>query len=105
MADPAFPRDEPPYDAPERAMLIGWLEFHRATLAWKCGGLDDAQLRLRSVMPSALSLLGLIRHMADVERGWFANAWAARGCPTATRGPMSRRRFLRGRRCRRRGGV
>ena len=81
MADPAFPRDEPPYDAPERAMLIGWLEFHRATLAWKCGGLDDAQLRRRSVMPSALSLLGLIRHMADVERGWFANAWGGEGLP------------------------
>ncbi len=52
-------------------MLIGWLDFHRATLALKCEGLDAEQLARRAVPPSALSLLGLVRHMAEVEQVWF----------------------------------
>ncbi|MEU1515475.1 DinB family protein [Streptomyces sp. NPDC005811] len=64
-------RTEPAQNAGERAMLEGWLEYHRQTLAWKCEGLTDAQLRTAAVPPSELSLLGLVRHMADVERGWF----------------------------------
>ena len=52
-------------------MLTTWLDYHRDTLAWKCEGLTDDQLRERAVPPSSLSLLGLVRHMADVERGWF----------------------------------
>jgi uncharacterized damage-inducible protein DinB len=52
-------------------MLNGWLEHHRAILLWKCEGLTGDQLRQRSVPPSTMSLLGLIRHMTDVERGWF----------------------------------
>ncbi|GGX67667.1 DinB family protein [Streptomyces fructofermentans] len=64
-------RSEPAPDAGERAMLEGWLDYHRDTLAWKCAGLDDAQLRTASVPPSEFSLLGLVRHMAEVERGWF----------------------------------
>jgi uncharacterized damage-inducible protein DinB len=52
-------------------MLTGWLDYHRATLAWKCEGLTDDQLRERSVPPSGLSLLGLVRHMTENERGWF----------------------------------
>jgi len=52
-------------------MLAGWLEHHRAILVWKCEGLTDEQLRQRAVPPSSLSLLGLIRHMTDVERCWF----------------------------------
>ena len=64
-------RSEPPLTAPEREMLDGWLEYHRATLAWKCEGLSDDQLRERAVPPSSLSLIGLVRHMAEVERGWF----------------------------------
>ena len=64
-------RVDPPYVAPEREMLESWLEFHRATLLWKCDGLDDEQLRFRSVEPSSMSLLGLVRHMAEVERNWF----------------------------------
>ncbi|MFD8750774.1 DinB family protein [Kitasatospora sp. NPDC059577] len=52
-------------------MLRGFLDFHRATLAMKCEGLDDEQLRLRSSPPSTLTLLGLVRHMAEVERTWF----------------------------------
>ncbi|MGW4052329.1 DinB family protein [Streptomyces sp. NPDC004779] len=57
--------------AGERQALEQWLEFHRATLAMKCAGLTDEQLRTVSVPPSELSLLGLVRHMAEVERGWF----------------------------------
>jgi uncharacterized damage-inducible protein DinB len=52
-------------------MLDTWLDFHRATLLMKCSGLDDGQLKTRSVPPSSLSLLGLVRHMTEVERGWF----------------------------------
>ncbi|MCC9711897.1 DinB family protein [Streptomyces sp. MNU76] len=64
-------RTEPSVTAGERAMLEGWLDHHRETLALKCEGLDDAQLRTASVPPSQLSLLGLVRHMAEVERIWF----------------------------------
>ena len=52
-------------------MLEAWLDFHRQTLLVKCSGLTAEQLRQRSAPPSTLSLLGLVRHMADVERGWF----------------------------------
>ncbi|MFD3701843.1 DinB family protein [Nocardia sp. NPDC058658] len=55
----------------ERPMLQSWLDFHRQTLLGKCGGLDGEQLATRSVEPSTLSLLGLVRHMTDVERSWF----------------------------------
>ncbi|GAA1431616.1 DinB family protein [Streptomyces thermospinosisporus] len=64
-------RRVPAADADERTMLEGWLDFHRQTLAWKCAGLTDEQLRTAAVPPSELSLLGLVRHMADVERAWF----------------------------------
>ncbi|WP_416983687.1 DinB family protein [Streptomyces sp. T028] len=69
-------RTEPAQNADERAMLEGWLEYHRQTLEWKCEGLTDAQLRTAAVPPSELSLLGLVRHMADVERGWFRRVLA-----------------------------
>jgi uncharacterized damage-inducible protein DinB len=52
-------------------MLNGWLDFHRWILLWKCEGLNESQLKQRAVPPSGLSLLGLVRHMAEVERGWF----------------------------------
>jgi uncharacterized damage-inducible protein DinB len=64
-------RAEPSLTANERDMLEGWLAYHRATLAWKCEGLSPDQLRERAVPPSSMSLLGLVRHMAEVERGWF----------------------------------
>ncbi len=54
----------------ERAALEDRLEFHRTTLLMKCGGLTPEQLALRSVPPSRLSLLGLVRHMSGVE-AWF----------------------------------
>ncbi|MFG2954139.1 DinB family protein [Streptomyces sp. NPDC048291] len=64
-------RRMPALDAAERTMLEGWLDFHRQTLAVKCEGLTDAQLRTASVEPSPLSLMGLVRHMTDVERSWY----------------------------------
>ncbi|MPY62290.1 DinB family protein [Streptomyces spongiae] len=69
-------RTEPATDADERSMLEGFLDYHRQTLEWKCEGLDDAQLRTASVPPSELSLMGLVRHMADVERSWFRRVLA-----------------------------
>jgi uncharacterized damage-inducible protein DinB len=57
--------------AGERPMLEAWLDFHRQTLLAKCAGLTADQLSQRSAPPSGLSLLGLVRHMAEVERGWF----------------------------------
>ncbi|WP_328890162.1 DinB family protein [Streptomyces sp. NBC_00316] len=69
-------RSEPALTAAERPMLEGWLDYHRDTLALKCAGLTDAQLREASVPPSELSLLGLVRHMAEVERGWFREVLA-----------------------------
>ena len=51
-------------------MLTAWLDYHRETLAWKCEGLTDDQLRERAVAPSSMSLLGLVRHLTEVET-WF----------------------------------
>ncbi|MFI7702420.1 DinB family protein [Nonomuraea sp. NPDC049480] len=65
------PRTPPPLTGDELTVLNNWLEWHRATLAVKCAGLSDEQLRARSAPPSTLSLLGLVRHMAHVERMWF----------------------------------
>ena len=64
-------REDPRRVAGERPMYQSWLDFHRGTLLWKCAGLSDAQLKSASVPPSALTLLGLLRHMAEVERWWF----------------------------------
>jgi uncharacterized damage-inducible protein DinB len=67
----ATERPDPPRIAGEREMLRAWLDFHRATLAWKCDGLSDDELRRRSMPPSTLTLLSLVRHLAEVERAWF----------------------------------
>ena len=61
----------PPLTGGEREMLRAFLDYHRATLALKCDGLTDEELRRQSMPPSTLSLLGLVRHMAEVERTWF----------------------------------
>ncbi|MEV7386266.1 DinB family protein [Streptomyces sp. NPDC091215] len=65
----------------ERPMLESWLDFHRATLALKCSGLDDAQARTASAEPSALTLLGLVQHLAEVERNWFQRVFAGLDAP------------------------
>src|SRR5688572_10527493 len=64
-------RIDPPFVCDERTMLEAWLEYHRVTLLLKCEGLDDAGRKARPVESSKLSLHGLVRHMADVERNWF----------------------------------
>jgi uncharacterized damage-inducible protein DinB len=74
-------RKRPGLQAAELDMLNGWLEHHRAILLWKCDGLTDEQLRQRSVPPSSMSLLGLIRHMTDVERGWFQQVLLGEDAP------------------------
>jgi hypothetical protein len=68
---PEVHRTDPPPVAGERDSLDSWLDFHRATLLMKCQGLTGEQLARRAVPPSSLSLLGLVRHMAEVERAWF----------------------------------
>ncbi|OMI38086.1 DinB family protein [Streptomyces sparsogenes] len=67
--------------ADERETLRGFLEFHRATLAMKCDGLSDEDLRRQSMPPSTLSLLGLVRHMAEVERNWFRRVMGGEDIP------------------------
>ncbi len=74
-------RAEPALTAGEREMLTGWLDYHRATLAWKCEGLTDDQLRQRAVPPSGLCLLGLVRHLAENERSWFRNVLLGEDLP------------------------
>jgi hypothetical protein len=64
-------RVEPDGHEDERRSLDGWIAYHRATLLMKCEGLTAEQLKLRSAAPSTLTLLGLVRHMTEVERGWF----------------------------------
>jgi len=60
----------------ERVLLQSVLDWHRATLLYKCQGLTGEQLAERAVPPSGLSLLGLIRHMTRVERAWFRQRFA-----------------------------
>jgi uncharacterized damage-inducible protein DinB len=67
--------------ADERATLTGWLDFYRATLAQKCEGLTEEQLRMPSAPPSALTLQGLVQHMAEVERNWFRRVLLGEAAP------------------------
>ena len=63
-----------PADGNVRDVLVGWLAFHRNTLEAKCTGLDADQLVERSAPPSRLSLLGLVRHLTEMERAY--GTWA-----------------------------
>ncbi|MFC4035848.1 DinB family protein [Streptomyces polygonati] len=71
----------PPHFGSEREMLRAFLDYHRATLAMKCEGLTDDELRQRSMPPSTLTLLGLIRHLAEVERTWFRRVFQDNAAP------------------------
>ncbi|MGV9322653.1 DinB family protein [Streptomyces sp. NPDC003660] len=71
----------PPPHADERGTLEAWLDFHRATLALKCSGLKDDQLRLAAVPASSMTLLGLVQHLAEVERNWFQRIFAGQDVP------------------------
>ena len=70
-ADPDIPRPDPDFEADELTMLGQYLDFHRSTLLMKCAPLSDADLKRRAVATSNLSLLGLVRHLTEVEYGWF----------------------------------
>jgi uncharacterized damage-inducible protein DinB len=84
MTGPEFDeqgRPEPPVDGDETATLLGFLDFQRATLRWKCAGLDAAGLRA-TVGVSTMTLGGLLKHLALVEDSWFSrelhgNEWSA----------------------------
>ena len=70
-ADPDIPRCDPDLTARELDALGQYLDFHRATLEMKCAGLTEDELKRRAVPTSNLTLLGLVRHLTDVEYGWF----------------------------------
>lgn len=76
---PVVDRTESPNVAPERTAAEALLDYFRETLLWKCAGLSADQLKQRSVSPSSMSLLGLVRHMAEVERVWFRTRIAGEG--------------------------
>ncbi|HEY3087712.1 MAG TPA: DinB family protein [Jatrophihabitantaceae bacterium] len=71
MTDAPGYRVGPPYEADEKTMMLAYLDYHRGTLRWKCENLNPEQLATRAVPSSTLSLLGIIRHIAEVERRWF----------------------------------
>jgi uncharacterized damage-inducible protein DinB len=75
------PRFANPESDGERANLLDYLSGYRLTMEMKCAGLDAGQLAQRSVPLSTMSLLGLIRHMADVERNWFRRTMAGADAP------------------------
>ncbi|WP_329004400.1 DinB family protein [Kribbella sp. NBC_00709] len=74
-------RVDPPTAAAERVLLQGFLDFHRGTLLWKVSGLTGEQLVQRTVDPSSMSLIGLVRHLSEVEKYWFHRALAGHDSP------------------------
>ena len=68
---PEIKRTDAPGNGDEHQALKDFLQFHRETLLLKCSGLTGEQLMLKAVPTSQLTLLGLIRHLAEVERWWF----------------------------------
>ncbi len=77
----ADPRVDPPTQVDERATLVAFLRWQRETLELKCAGLDADALARRAVDFSSLSLLGLVRHLADVERTWFRQRLSSQDAP------------------------
>jgi uncharacterized damage-inducible protein DinB len=73
-------RPEPPPAGTEVQTLLGFLDHQRATLAWKCSGLDDGQLR-SALPPTSMTLAGLLKHLARVEDGWFSTVVAEQPRP------------------------
>ena len=68
---PKVERRDVPQHGDELSLLTAFLEFHRETFLWKCEGLTGEQLAAKAVPTSSMSLLGLIRHLSDVERHWL----------------------------------
>ncbi len=78
-------REDPPVAASEKPMLAAFLDWQRATLLCKLDGLGDEDLR-RPHVPSGLTLLGIAKHRADVERSWFREVFVGEDL-TGTRNP------------------
>ena len=74
-------RAEPPIDGDERTMLVGWLDFHRETLVMKVEGVSADQFAARPVPGSATSLMGLVRHLTEIERTYFRRVFAGEDVP------------------------
>ena len=75
------PRENEASGTDERTVLIDYLRRYRLTMQMKCADLNAEQLARRSVPPSTMSLLGIVRHMADVERNWFRRVMAGVDAP------------------------
>jgi hypothetical protein len=75
------PRDALPQVGDERAVLTAVLDWHRQTLELKCSGVPPERLSDRNIPPSGLSLHGLVRHLAQVERWWFRQQFAGEDVP------------------------
>ncbi len=73
-------RPEPPHAAPPVELVSGFLDFLRATMVWKLEGLSEEEAR-RSTVPSGISLLGMVKHLAYVERWWFRIVFAGEDLP------------------------
>jgi hypothetical protein len=74
------PRREPQPAADERTLLVEFLDYYRATIEQKCDGIDDAQART-TIEPSDMSLIGIVRHLAEVERNWFRAKFVGEDAP------------------------
>jgi len=81
MASPPDLRPEPPYTGDERETLVGFLDYQRATLLWKCAEVGPDDLVRRVVPTSNLSLVGIVRHMTLVEWNWFEKRFAGLPVP------------------------
>jgi uncharacterized damage-inducible protein DinB len=75
------PRENGPRLGDERTTLTEFLRCQRLTLRIKCDGLNPEELARRAVEPSTMSLLGLVRHLAEVERTWFRRRFAGHDVP------------------------
>ena len=74
-------RVDPDLAGDERTTLVQFLDWYRATVFLKVDGLTDEQAARRSTPPSTLSLLGIVRHMAEVERSWFRRRFIGEEAP------------------------
>ena len=81
MASPPDTRPEPPYVGDERDTLVGFLDYQRATLLWKCAEVNSEGLVRRAVPTSNLSLIGIVRHMTVVEWSWFEEHFSGLSVP------------------------
>ena len=78
---PEVTREDFPLDLPERQALEAFITWHRQTLLWKVAGLTGEQLVRRAIPTSTMTLLGIVRHMAQVERHWWGHRGAGQDIP------------------------